>query len=453
MANLSHTPLTFRQKCAYSVPQIAINVMGVMTAQWLTFFYRPAEAEGRPALIGAATFAALMLLGRIVDGVADPAIGYWSDRTKSRWGRRMPFIVLGTPALALSFLILWFPPDVSATVANAVYLGAGLAFYWIAFTIVVGPYYALLPEIAVSNRERVRLSSVMMVFVAVGTIGAVLIGPVQSAYPDGAVIAGVHIRSGIQLFAIGASIAVFISFVLMPLGIREEVRERAPMEGSLFQNVRSTFENRAFVAYLGMAVFVPLGLQVFGGGLPYFCTVVLEVGPDEVGLIKDGQGEAWTGTYMAVLFVVALLSLPVVNFLSERISKKKLMIWSGLVFAAGLLFVPASLLFEDPALVLLVVVAILGFPTAVALILANAIAAEVVDYDEELTGMRREGLYAGASALVAKSIQGLAPAIIVGLHVLGTTHDNPRGIVLAAPAAGVLVIIGIAIFSRTPIET
>lgn len=449
----THTPLNFAQKCAYSVPQIAINVMGVMTAQWLTFFYRPAEAEGRPALVGAATFAALMLLGRIVDGIADPAIGYWSDRTKSRWGRRMPFIVLGTPALALSFLILWFPPDASQTLANEIYLGAGLAFYWIAFTVVVGPYYALLPEIAVSNRERVRLSSVMMVFVAVGTIGAVLIGPVQTAYPDGAVIAGVHIRSGIQLFAIGASVAVLISFLLMPVGIREEQRERPVISENLFDSVRSAFSNRAFVAYLGLAVFVPLGLQVFGGGLPYFCTVVLEVPEGEIGLIKTGQGEAWTGTYQGVLFGIALLSLPVVNWLSERVSKKKLMVWSGLVFAAGLLSVPASLLFVDPAKVLLFVVAILGFPTACALILANAIAAEVVDHDEQLTGLRREGLYAGATALVAKSIQGLAPAIIVGLHVFGTTSENPLGIVLAAPAAGILVVIGVLIFRTTPLET
>jgi Na+/melibiose symporter-like transporter len=226
MTEPQETKLTFGQKCSYSVPQIAINVMSVMTAQWLTFFYLPAEDDTRPALVGAATFAALMLLGRIVDGVADPAIGFWSDRTRSRWGRRMPFIVIGTPALALSFLALWFPPDDSITVANEIYLGAGLAFYWLAFTVVVGPYYALLPEIAVSNHERVRLSSVMAVFVAIGTVGAVLIGPVQSAYPDGLVFLGFELKSGIQLFAIGASAVVLVSFAVMPFGIREAAGER-----------------------------------------------------------------------------------------------------------------------------------------------------------------------------------------------------------------------------------
>lgn len=445
--------LTLGQKCAYSVPQIAINVMGVMTAQWLTFFYRPAEDDTRPALVGAATFALLMLLGRVVDGVADPAVGYWSDRTRSRWGRRMPFIVIGTPLLAISFLGLWFPPDQGVTLANEIYLGAGLALYWVAFTVVVGPYYALLPEIAVSNRERVRLSSVMAVFVAIGSVGAVLIGPVQSAYPDGMELFGLELKSGIQVFALGASAVVLVSFWLMPFGIREVPGDRPISQLGLFASIRSAFENPAFVAYLGLAVFVPLGLQVFGGGLPYLCTVVLEVPTGEPGLIQEGQGEAWTGTYQAVLFGVAMLSLPIVNYLGDRISKKRLMVWSGLLFAAGLFAVPASLLFPDPAVVLLIDVAILGFPTAIALVLANAIAAEVVDHDEELTGLRREGLYAGATALIAKSIQGLAPAIIVGLHVFGTSREDPLGIILAAPAAGALVVLGILMYRTTPLDT
>jgi GPH family glycoside/pentoside/hexuronide:cation symporter len=445
--------LTFRQKCAYSVPQIGINLMGVMTAQWLTFFYRPAEDDTRPALVGAATFALLMLLGRFVDGIADPAVGFWSDRTRTRWGRRMPFIIIGTPALALSFLALWFPPDETITVANEIYLGAGLAFYWIAFTVVVGPYYALLPEIAVSNRERVRLSAVMAVFVAIGSVAAVLIGPLQSAYPDGLVLMGVELKSGIQIFAVGASLVVLLSFMLMPIGIRESGGERKISELGLVASIKSAFENPAFVAYLGLAVFVPLGLQVFGGGLPYLCTVVLEAAPGEPGLIQDGQGEAWTGTYQGVLFGVAILSLPLVSYLGDRVSKKKLMVWAGLGFAGGLFMVPVSLLFPDPAYVLLVDVAILGFPTACALVLANAIAAEVVDYDEALTGLRREGLYAGATALIAKSIQGFAPAIIVSLHMFGTSREDPLGVILAAPAAGLLVVIGILIYRTSPLET
>ena len=154
-----------------------------------------------------------------------------------------------------------------------------------------------------------------------------------------------------------------------------------------------------------------------------------------------------------MLFGVAILSLPLVSYLGDRVSKKKFMVWAGLGFAGGLFMVPVSLLFPDPAYVLLVDVAILGFPTACALVLANAIAAEVVDYDEALTGLRREGLYAGATALIAKSIQGFAPAIIVSLHVFGTSREDPLGVILAAPAAGLLVVIGILIYRTSPLET
>jgi Na+/melibiose symporter-like transporter len=76
----------------------------------------------------------------------------------------------------------------------------------------------------------------------------------------------------------------------------------------------------------------------------------------------------------------------------------------------------------------------------------------VVDHDETLTGLRREGLYAGATALIAKSVQGLAPAIIVGLHVFGTSREDPMGVILAAPAAGALVLLGILIYRTSPLE-
>ena len=102
--------LSIAQKLTYSLPQVGINITGIMIAQWLTYFYLPPEGGTRPRLVSAAVFAGLMFAGRLVDAVADPLIGYWSDRTRSRWGRRMPFIVLGTPLLAVSFAAIWFPP-------------------------------------------------------------------------------------------------------------------------------------------------------------------------------------------------------------------------------------------------------------------------------------------------------------------------------------------------------
>ncbi len=456
------------QKTMYSLPQVGINLMGVMVAQWLTFYYRPPDGDSRPALVGAGVFAILMLVGRAVDGVTDPLVGHWSDRARTRFGRRMPFIVLGTPALALSFAALWFPPDATATLANTLYLGATLVLYWIAFTVVVGPYYALLPEIARGTQERVRLSSVMALFIAVGTVvGGIGVGLMGARYPNGITLFGWHVQSGIQIFGLVSAVITAATFVLLPLGIRETtVDESKAVDASLIESLKTAFQNPAFRCFLGLSVFVQLGTLTFVTGLPYLATTILEapgmvismgpmewVVPFEDRIIGPGGGEMWTGTLQTILFGVALLSLPLVNWLAGRVGKNRLMILAGWAFAVVLTSIPLATLLPDPTVAVLVMVVLLGFPASCALVLVNAIAADVVDYDEERTGMRREGIYSGASSLIAKTAQGLGPAIVVGLLAwLGSSRGAPWGILMTGPVSGALIAMGMLIFRRTPIK-
>ena len=76
---------------------------------WLVYFYAPPAGQGvallPPTLVGFALAA-----GRVVNALSNPPVAYWSDRSRSRWGRRRPFITIGAPGLALCFALLWFPP-------------------------------------------------------------------------------------------------------------------------------------------------------------------------------------------------------------------------------------------------------------------------------------------------------------------------------------------------------
>ncbi len=449
--------LSIAQKLTYSLPQVGINITGIMIAQWLTYFYLPPEGGTRPRLVSAAVFAGLMFAGRLVDAVADPLIGYWSDRTRSRWGRRMPFIVLGTPLLAVSFAAIWFPPFAPGSIGNAAWLGAVLFAYWAAFTAVVAPYTALLPEIAVSIRERIRLSSVMALFIAAGTLAGTAVGPLNASfpdrYPDGISLPGLHIGSGIQAFALFATIVMVVTFYVMPLNIRETPHGPSKeVPAGMVSGVLSTFRNKAFLAFLGISVFVQMGTVMFVIGLPYFCTQVLERVEGQPGLVEAGSGETWAGILQGILFGVALLAIPAVNLVADRVGKKRLMLSAGAVLAAALFAVPAVTWFGDPAIPAIAVVAILGFPASCALVLANAIAADVVDWDERTTGVRREGIYTGAGALFAKTALGVATAVTVGLLALGSSREDPIGILLIGPVSAVFVAIGLAVFSIMPIE-
>lgn len=444
------------QKVTYAIPQLPLAIGGALVGQWMTYFYLPPDAEvakGKVALVGAGVFAALMLAGRVVDAVADPLIGYWSDRVQTRLGRRLPFLLYGTPLLALSFAALWFPPFEPGSTGNGVWLGVALFLYWSLFTAVVAPYFALLPEIATTTAARVNLSSYMAVAMALGgLVAAIGIGKLQSDFPDGATLFGVRFDSGIQLFAAFATLTTFLFWA--PLAnIRERPHtERKAVPKGLFSGLLSAFKNKSFQTFLGIACFVQMGAVMMGAALPYLGSQVLERPEGAVGLVPAGQGEAWAGYLTAGLGLLALLWIPLINVFVARWGKKRVMVACGLLLGGATLALPALPLFADPAWPMIAIIVFMSLPVASAFVLPNAIYGDVVDQDELTTGVRREGIYTGAMAVIVKTSLGLANAAVVGLLTFGDSRDDPTGILAVGPAAAALVLFGTWIFSHHPVD-
>ena len=94
----------------YASHSFGSSVLSRATQAWLIFFYAPPAGEDAPTIVPRITLTTILLVLGILDAIDDPLIGYWSDRTRSRWGRRIPFIVLATPFYALFFFLLWTPP-------------------------------------------------------------------------------------------------------------------------------------------------------------------------------------------------------------------------------------------------------------------------------------------------------------------------------------------------------
>ena len=121
----------------------------------------------------------------------------------------------------------------------------------------------------------------------------------------------------------------------------------------------------------------------------------------------------------------------------------------------GVVIAPVSfaVFFPDPAVLLVIVAVVLSLPTAVAFALPPAIYCDVVDYDEQRSGVRREGIYAGALAFVNKSLLACASAMIVYVLALGDTAEHPVGILLLYTFAAGIVFIGTAIFATYPLRS
>lgn len=447
--------LTPFQRFTFSVPQIGVNMSGTILGSWLMFFLVPPEGDvsaGRAILIAAGVYGWLELWGRVVDSVSDPVIGHWSDRTRSRFGRRMPFIVLGTPVMALSYLLLWFLPFEPGSAANALYLGAVLTVYWIAFTVVLGPYSALLPEVETTSRGRIVLSSVMGLLGAAGAIAGILSGEVISAFPDGATLAGIRIPSGIQLVAVFGAASLLLCVVPM-LNVRESPHDRSKdVTLGIWESVGSATKNPAFLPVVGIAFFFKLAGAMVLTVMPYLTTQVLERGPGEPGLVAAGMGEAWQSRLLAIVMVGAVLWMPFLHRLGERFSHKRMMIVSGALYAVSMLLLPAITLLPDPAWGAVGIMLLLTFPTSIALIMPPVLFADVIDYDETRTGLRREGIYNGAVAFLTKWSEGLAKVVVVGLLAYGASRSNPLGIHLVGLTAGVAMLLGLYTFRRFPQE-
>lgn len=451
----TETALPWSSRLAYALPQLSIALTGSLLVPWLTYFYVPPSGgpTERVALVSGWLFAAYMFAGRALDAVLDPLVGYWSDRSRSRFGRRRPFIVAGTPVFLVSFACLWFPPFAPGSPGNAVYLGVVMAIFFAAFTFVLGPYSALLPEIARTNQERVKLSTFAGVAMILGTIlGALLTGPLQSAYPSGIAVGSVHFESPLQLVGLFGAASLLLLF-LPPLFLRETPPEsRQPVPAGLWKGLKSAFGNPAFLTFMGIAGLVQLGLSMLLTALPYVSKQILERPAGVEGLVLFGRGEAWTGYLMGVLVLGTVLWFPVVNRVVGRLGKKRLMVITGWVLtgvAIGFSLLP---LFGDPGPAAVAVTAIMSFPAAVALVVVAPLIADIIDLDEKHTGLRREGVYVGGMSVLNKAALGVGNGLVVLLLGLDERAHEPLGLMLVPPLAALFIAAGTMVFSRHSLD-
>ncbi|MBU0580343.1 MAG: MFS transporter, partial [Candidatus Margulisbacteria bacterium] len=137
---------------------------------WLMFYYAPPthNPQGLVPLVPIFAMGLAVFVGRLVDAIADPLIGYWSDHAETPWGRRKPFILLGNIPLIFCFIMLWYPPVTVMSQANVWHVMIYLSAFFFFFTVVICPCLALLPELAKTIKERLSLSTWMAFMIIAG---------------------------------------------------------------------------------------------------------------------------------------------------------------------------------------------------------------------------------------------------------------------------------------------
>jgi glycoside/pentoside/hexuronide:cation symporter, GPH family len=377
-----------------------------------------------PALVGL-----LGALPRLFDAFIDPVMGYISDNTRTRWGRRRPYIFIGAIAVGIVFALLWqLPPGRSEMFYFWFFLAGSMLFY-LAYTVFAAPWVALGYELTPDYHERTRLMGVQNF---VGQL-AYIIAPwflliMQSErFFDGMVdgAAGLAIVIAVVVMVIGILPAIFLKERFKdPAAATRAVEGKAPyagLAGSLsgfFRGFGETLRSKPFLKLCAATFLIFNGFILIASFQSYVIIYYVFAGDT----VRGAEYAGYAGTIGAIAsFGVIML----VTWLGTHFGKKR-----AFYVAIGLSMLGYALKWVcyDPDMpwLLLVPTPLLAFGLGGLFTLTPSMIADVVDLDELQTHERREGMYGAVFWWVVKL--GMAAALAAsGLLLNGTGFDVALG--------------------------
>jgi GPH family glycoside/pentoside/hexuronide:cation symporter len=341
------------------------------------------------ALIAPALASSALLVGKIWDAINDPLVGWLSDRTTSRFGKRRVYMIFGALPLAISIALLWRVPQGFGDVGVFVWIAATFMLYDTMWTLTNVPYYALTAELTDDYDERASLTAFRMVL----GVPAYMVGAALTPALAGLFLAK---RSGYGLVGIVYGVLAAVVLWISAAGLRERKRiAESTAEAPPWQVLLDAFKNLPFVRLLGAYLVANVAFALIKTLLAYFLTYQLGMA-DQVPIVM----------FLLLLFV-ALFLFPWKR-LAERWNK-------GPAYALGLAIGGLSvastfLLPHEPTPWVYVIAAVAGIGFSAQWVFPWAMVPDVVEYDRAATGEHRGGIYYGVWGLATKISDALGIA-------------------------------------------
>lgn len=400
--NETNKKLTSRNIFSYAVGDLyGGGAFFIIGALFLVFLTDVAGLSGSLA-------GAIILVGKLWDAITDPTMGYISDHTKSKHGRRRVYFLIGIAPILISWILMWTTFGFESTIATFFYYLFVYLLFNTVFTLVMVPYNSMPAEMADDYKDRSKLITIRMLFSQCGMLlGALLPLTIINFFKTDP-------STGYLVMACIFGLIFSIPWIFVYLGTfeREHELEESEHKGikaiaaSIIKDFSSTTKNKSLRIHTTMYIAAYVTMDVYNALLIYFMTYNLNK-------IDSYQ------FLLGVVVLVQMLSLFFVMKSVNRLGNAKTYrihasVWMVAIF---LLFLTNS---SIPIWALLSIGVIVGFGLSGCVMTPYNMLAFVIDADQMITTKRREGIYAGVMTFLRKIAQAIALfAVGVGLDLIG----------------------------------
>jgi glycoside/pentoside/hexuronide:cation symporter, GPH family len=359
------------------------------------------------------------------NAINDPLFGYITDSTRSKHGRRIPYMRFTAPFLALTFVLVWFAPPKASDQTLFIWMLVSMLLYDTAYTIIGLVYSALLPEVTESDAERNGLQISSSLFGLLGILLGFLI-PDFFRPKAGAALSFAPLQAAMIVVALVSMVLI----ILTTLKVKERPEfHTVDQPLPLLPALRYTFTSRSFLVLVAANFMSILMNALILGAIFYLADYVLKIN---------------TMILLAFLFIPLLIGVPITTLIRARLGVVQTQ--QLLLFIAG---IGLLLIVVVPSALIPLCIALAGFGLSGPQTLSNVLFAQVADEDELRSGVRREGAFFGVNALITKPAQSIALAlspIILEATKFVTRQQNAGQIFLNQPESaifGIKVIAGL----------
>ena len=404
-----------RTKLMYGAGDIGFSLTSTIIGAYFLIFMTDVVGVA-PGVAAIAIF-----IGRSWDYINDPIFGHLSDRTRSRWGRRRPYLLFGPLPYALAFTMLWFRPPFERTVLLVAYYALAYILYDAAATAIYMPYFALTPELTEDYDERTSLTTYRMFFSILGsllafTVPLLIVGSFNPENAPRVLLMG-------AVFGVVSALPLYLVF----FGTRERREFMVQERPGIRESLRAAFKNRPFVFGLVIFLLTWVTVEILQATILFFVKYVV-------------RREAQNDLIMATIFVTALFALPIWDWASRRWNKR----WAyvgGISFWAVVQIGMIALGPSSPLALLLFMCVLAGIGVAAAHVLPWSILPDAIEWGEMQTGERHEGMFYSLVTLIRKVATSLAvPAVGLILQFTGYVPNAAQQPPIAL--MGIRVVIG-----------